>query len=213
MPPQPPQYPRARVDAIRSPKPAPQQSGRPRARSLSPARPASRNRQRATIQPGRDDGGRTEGVADAGGAQAHLRQEQLRRVDAEQNRHLNSDDKNQEKSDRQKSGGKATGARCVRGPSTWRRQRFAARLKLENGTKSRFFLKDGKRGVFGKQASGASQNFRPTASTVSTTMRGSSGGRQHRKIRSRHRRCRRGRWTMRLRRSFRTPSNGFGLLP
>jgi hypothetical protein len=43
-------------------------------------------------------------------------------------------------------------------------------LKLENATKSRFFLKDRKPGVVGKQASRASQNFRQTASTVSEWM-------------------------------------------
>jgi hypothetical protein len=44
---------------------------------------------------------------------------------------------------------------------------FAGRLKLEKGTKSRFFLNERKRGVFGKQASRASTNFRQTASIVS----------------------------------------------
>ena len=44
---------------------------------------------------------------------------------------------------------------------------LAGLLKLENGTKSRLFLNDRYPGVFGKQASRASTNFRQVASIVS----------------------------------------------
>jgi Transposase IS200 like len=47
---------------------------------------------------------------------------------------------------------------------------FAGLLKLENGAKSRFFLNDRYLGVFGKQASRVSTNFRQVASIVSEWM-------------------------------------------